>query len=170
MTLHTLDQNWYLVQLKPNCGNIALRNLTRQGFLTFMPLEDVTRRVNDKFRSYTAPLFPGYAFISFGANQGLWRKVNSTTGVARLVSFGAGPVPVPASIISDLVARCDDRGKLLPPKALQPGDTVHMTQGPFSDFVATIETIAPDQRAWILIDLLGGLTRLSVSTRQFTAA
>lgn len=162
MTLHTLDQNWYLVQLKPNCGNIALRNLTRQGFLTFMPLEDVTRRVNDKFRSYTAQLFPGYAFISFGANQGLWRKVNSTTGVARLVSFGAGPLQVPASIISDLVARCDDRGKLLQPKALQPGDTVRMTQGPFSDFVATIETIAPDQRAWILIDLLGGFTRLSV--------
>ena len=35
--------SWYVVQFKPNSHKIALRNLQRQGFETFLPMHEVTR-------------------------------------------------------------------------------------------------------------------------------
>jgi len=40
---------WYLVQLKPNGHQIAERNLVRQGFCVFNPMEDKTLRKNGRF-------------------------------------------------------------------------------------------------------------------------
>lgn len=39
MTLHDLGSSWFSAQLKPNCANIAGKNLKRRGFQTFLPLE-----------------------------------------------------------------------------------------------------------------------------------
>ena len=36
--------SWYIVQFKPNSHKIAVRNLQRQGFETFLPMHEVTRR------------------------------------------------------------------------------------------------------------------------------
>jgi len=35
--------------------------------------------------------------------------------------------------------------------------------------VATIETIAPDRRVWVLIEIMGGETRVAVSAEQLRA-
>ena len=40
MTFHDRGTSWFLAQLKPNCANIADRNLKRQGFQTFLPVEE----------------------------------------------------------------------------------------------------------------------------------
>ena len=163
MTFYDGGATWFLAQLKPNCGNIANRNLTRQGFQTFLPLEDTTRRVKDKFVQTPRPLFPGYIFVGFNAGGGHWRTVNSTYGVTRLVSFGQEPEPVPLDIVSQLISRCDASGKLLPPKLLKPGDRVSLTSGPLANFVADVERIAPDRRVWVLMDIMGGQTRVAVA-------
>lgn len=78
---------------------------------------------------------------------------------------------VPLDIVSQLMLRCDTAGKLLPPKLLPPkllkrGDQVRMTSGPFADFVATIETIEPDRRVWVLMYIMGGHTRVAVTADQ----
>ena len=62
--------------------------------------------------------------------------------------------------------RCDTAGKLLPPKLLKPGDQVRMISGPFANFVATIENIAPDRRVWVLMEIMGGQTRVAVTADQ----
>lgn len=46
---------------------------------------------------------------------------------------------------------------------LKAGDQVTLTKGPFTDFVATIESIAPDQRIWVLMSLMGTQTRVAVT-------
>ena len=43
MTVHDRGSSWFLAQLKPNCANIANKNLKRQGFQTFLPMEEETR-------------------------------------------------------------------------------------------------------------------------------
>ena len=60
------------------------------------------------------------------------------------------------------MSRCDATGKLLPPKLLKPGDQVTMTQGPFTNFVAEVEKITPDRRAWVLMEIMGVQTRVTV--------
>lgn len=169
MTHQASDTTWFLVQFKPNSHRIAERNLIQQGFTTFLPLHEETRRVRGKFTSQTRPLFPGYLFVVLDKLEGHWRVVNSTHGVTRIVSLGREPTAVPTELVCELMARCDDDGKLLPPERFEPGDEVVMKTGPFSNAIATIESVAPDRRVWVLMDIMGGQTRVAVQADQLRA-
>ena len=102
MTVHDPSTTWFLAQLKPNCAKIADKNLARQGFRTFMPMEEETRQRNGKFVTANKPLFPGYIFVALDVTRGLWRSVNSTYGITRLVSFGKEPAPEQFTAINAL--------------------------------------------------------------------
>ena len=65
--------------------------------------------------------------------------------------------------------RCDSTGKLLPPKSLNPGDQVKINNGPFVEYVATIEALAYDQRVWVLLEFMGQQTRIDVAAGQLRA-
>ena len=153
---------WFLAQFKPNCHEMAERNLHRQNFQTFLPLHEETKRKSSRFITTLRPLFTGYLFVGFDPSKGGWRAINSTYGITRLVSFGEFPQPVPLDLISRLMLRCDEGGKLLPPRILMTGDAVKISSGPFASFVATVEKIGPDQRVWVLLDLMGQTTRVAV--------
>jgi len=73
---------------------------------------------------------------------------------------------VPFDIVNQLMLRCDNDGKMLPPKLLKSGDEVRITSGPFVDFVATIDNITPDRRVWVLMEIMGGQTRVAVKVDQ----
>ena len=169
MSYHDRGTTWFLAQFKPNSHRIAERNLVRQGFRTFLPLHEETMRVRGKFTVQQRPLFPGYLFVALDMLQGRWRAVNSTYGITRIVSLGKEPTPVPLDLVSQLMLRCDQEGKLLPPKLLKPGDEVTMTKGPFADVITTIESVAPDRRVWVLMDIMGGQTRVAVQADQLRA-
>jgi len=160
------SENWFVAQLRPQGLRRAEENLTRQGFSSFCPkrLESVIR--SGKRLSKEAPLFPGYLFVALDMLQGRWRAVNSTYGITRIVSLGKEPTPVPLDLVSQLMLRCDQEGKLLPPKLLKPGDEVTMTKGPFADVIAIIESVTPDRRVWVLMDIMGGQTRVAVDASQ----
>jgi transcriptional antiterminator RfaH len=162
---------WFVVQLKPNAEAIAKRNLLRQGIQLFAPFEEVTvRRANKSINSCQA-LFPGYLFVSFDPEVVRWRTVNSTIGVSRLVSFAdSQPAAIPLGLISGLMQRCDPSGKLLPPRFLHSGDSVRVTNGPFAEFIGTVEHSAPNQRIWILLDILGKNTRVAVRSANLRLA
>lgn len=169
MTFHNPDSNWFLAQLKPNCANIADKNLRRQGFKTFLPMEETTQQRNGRFVTSKRPLFPGYMFVGFDAALGLWRTVNSTYGITRLVSFGRDPAMVPHGLVSQLRARCDASGNLQPVDRLAAGDQVRLSTGPFVDTLAEIERIDPDRRVWVLMDIMGGRTRVAVNAEHLQA-
>ena len=169
--LVSLTQPWFVVQLKPNAEAIAKRNLLRQGMQIFAPFEEVTSRKARKLIQTCKALFPGYLFFSFDQEVVRWRTVNSTLGVSRLVSFSDDrPAQVPLGLISSLMRRCDPSGKLLPPRFLHGGDVVRVTNGPFADFIGTVEQIAPDQRIWVLLDFLGKNTRVAIRSADLRLA
>lgn len=157
---------WYLLQLKPNAHQVALRNLQRQGFHTFLPLQEVTLRRADRFIEKRRPLFPGYMFVGFDPDAAPWRKINSTLGVAKLVSFSEQPRAVPDDLIAGLMQRCDSDGVIRAPEQLEIGDSVQLLSGAFANFIARIEHIDEDQRVWMLIDIMGQTTRLSARHDQ----
>ena len=153
---------WYLAQVKPNCAQIARRNLERQGFATFLPFEVETRRRGGRHMAANVQLFPGYLFVALDPRSMPWRQVNSTLGVARLVSFGDQPTPVPAPIVDALMHRCDASGRLIELAQLCPGDQVRITNGPLSSFIAQVDRIEPDKRVWLLMDIMGGQTQVAI--------
>jgi transcriptional antiterminator RfaH len=169
MTSHDRGISWFLAQLKPNCADIADKNLKRQGFRTFLPLEEKTRQHNGKFVTDRRPLFPGYIFVAFDVTHGLWRAVKSTYGITRLVSFGKEPAAVPPDLVSQLMVSCDASGKLLQSEILKPGDQVTLTKGPFANFAAEVVKTAPDRRVWVLMEIMGAQTRVAVGVDQLRA-
>ncbi len=166
MTFHNRDTSWFLAQLKPNCANIARKNLKRQGFQTFLPMVEETHQRNGRFVTFMRPLFPGYIFVAFDVARGPWRAVNSTYGITRLVSFGKEPTAVPPGLVSQLMLRCDIKGTLRSPTLPKPGDQVTLTKGPFANFVAEVEKITPERRIWVLMEIMGGHTRVAITADQ----
>ena len=171
MTKNGVDNeaSWFLAQLKPNSAQIAKRNLERQGFATFLPIEETTQQRSGRFVTARRPLFPGYIFVAFNVVQGCWRAINSTQGITRLVSFGRAPAPVPSGLVDGLKARCDSMGKLVGASSLAAGDAVMFSKGPFADFVGKVEKIDTDRRVWVLMDLMGGQTRVKAEEVQLRA-
>ena len=108
--------------------------------------------------------------MSVNSELAPWRSINSTIGVSKLVSFEGKPKPLPLQLISGLMLRCDASGTLLPPKSLSEGDNVEMLTGPFANFIATVDTIGPEQRIWVLMDFMGQKTRIRVSADQLQLA
>ena len=162
--------HWYLIQFKPNSYRLAERNLHRQGFETFLPMQKITRRKASRFVSDLKPLFPGYMFVSVKSELAPWRTINSTIGVSKLVSFEGKPKPLPLQLISGLMLSCDASGTLLPPKSLNEGDSVEILSGPFANFIATVDIIGAVERIWVLLDFMGQKTRMQVSTDQLQLA
>lgn len=59
---------------------------------------------------------------------------------------------------------------LLPPKEFEIGDSVRLTAGPLAGFVSQVEALAPDQRIWVLLELLGRPTRVMVNPEDLRRA
>ena len=162
--------SWYIVQFKPNSHKIALRNLQRQGFETFLPMHEVTRRTAAKFETAIRPLFAGYMFVACDPKQAPWRLINSTYGISRMLSFAKdGPKPMPGALIAGLRARCDNVGKVAPLENFEAGQSVEMHSGPFANFIATVDQMASDARVWVLLDFMGKKTRAQVNQQQIRA-
>ena len=155
-----MSKEWFLLQFKPNSHHQAAKNLTRQGFETFLPLHDCTSRKLSRFINISKPLFPGYMFIRFDRSNSKWHKINNTYGVSRLVTFNSILKSISSSFIDDLMMRYDLSGKLLPIQKLKKGDQVKLLKGPFANFVATVETYEDDQRIWVLMDLMGRKSKI----------
>ena len=164
----THDLRWYLVQCKPNVAQIAVRNLENQSFGTFLPLQEITKRKGKIFLRRIRPLFPGYLFVQIDPDQGPWRQINSTRGVARLVRLGVEPSVVPKEIVDALMARCDKQSILRQTSEIQSGqlhagNQAQVTQGPFSGFIATISNTEPNNRINILIEIMGQKTKVAIN-------
>jgi transcriptional antiterminator RfaH len=158
-----MSKEWFVLQYKPNSHKYAAKNLIRQGFEVFLPLHSTTTRKASRFTSTVQPLFPGYMFITFDRAEFKWRSINNTYGVTRLITFNSTLKSIPTTFINNLKMRYDLAGKLLPVKKLKKGDQVKISNGPFTNFVATIETYETEQRIWILMELMGRKTKIQTS-------
>ena len=155
-----MSKEWFVLQFKPNSHHLAAKNLNRQGFGTFLPLDDSTSQRLSRFKNTTKPLFPGYMFIKFDRAESEWHKINSTYGVSRLITFNSILKSIPTIFVDHLMKRYDLSGKLLPIQKLKKGDEVRVLKGPFANFIATVEKYEADQRILILMDLMGRKTKL----------
>ena len=158
------SNSWYLAQVKNY--RLAERNLNYQNFETFLPLQDYTIKSKTKFCKRSRPLFPGYIFVRLELDTSPWLKINNTMGVSRLICQDGVPKKVPLEIVSALISRCDHSGKMLPPLSLERGDPVTVLSGALANFIATVETIESNQRIWVLMDIMGQISRVQLSSKQ----
>lgn len=161
---------WFVAQVKPNADQIAKRNLERQGFSTFQPLEKRTVLRVGRFVDQARPCFAGYVFLSHPSEAPPFSTIACTYGVARLITFGDRPAAVPRGVIEALQAACDSENVISFTPAILPGHAVEVVIGGFSSFVGLVERLSPDQRAMVLLDFMGKKTRVNMPVSNLRSA
>ena len=157
-------KKWCVAQLKPNGLERAASNLARQGFETFMPMQKKTIRHARQLKDVLRPVFPGYLFVRFGHDQSHWRKINSTLGIARLVSFEKlKPALVPDKLIAGLRARCDAKNCFHAPDDLEIGEQVELISGAFAGFIGEVDNLVGEERVRLLYEFMGQKSRIEVA-------
>ncbi len=159
--------NWFAVVTKPRQEQIALENLQRQDFECFLPLaENPYQRRRKRHQRMIEPLFPRYLFLNAIAGQQNLAPVRSTRGVTTMVRFGTELAVVPESIINAIKNRMDPATGLIriKPVELKAGDKIRLFDGPLAGITGIVQEKRSENRALILMELMGRPTAVEVDT------
>ena len=146
---------WFLVRSKPRQEAVALTNLARQGYESYLPMFATEKLVRRKPTVVQEPMFARYLFVRLDTSgQGQsWSPIRSTVGVSELVCFGSRPARVDAALITSLRER--EMAQQADPDALfAAGESVRITEGAFAGLEAIYQMNDAEGRAMVLLDLL----------------
>jgi transcriptional antiterminator RfaH len=132
--------------------NLALDVTEASTHLSVSSSGPTTRRIHGRKVEVSTPLFFGYAFVLITLQ---WHCINGTPGVVKLIMSGGIPAKVPDQVIADIRKREHNGAVVLPKRALQYGD-----RGPLSGRLALFDDMAPRERVFVLLTLLGSERRL----------
>jgi len=157
----TIMERWYVVQTKVRQELNALENLSRQGYHCFYPrIKQWHKRRGKRYLSEEA-FFPGYLFISLDLGKTNTAPIRSTRGVTGLVRFGYQIQPVPEAVIEMLQQRTDSMDVVsVLPVDFKPGQQVRVEEGPLEGLTAIFQTKKGEDRAILLLGLLGAQRRV----------
>lgn len=163
-------ERWYVVHARPRSENRAVYHLEKQGYHIFYPRYRRILRHARKATTVLAPLFPGYLFVRLDPSRGQWRSVNGTRGVIGLIMQGDKPQPMPHGIVEALQARMRADGALDCTPSFTIGEAVRIADGPFSEFVGTLEYLNAAGRVRVLLDLLGRTVSVALRCEALMSA
>lgn len=151
---------WYLVYSKPRQEFIAAEQLTRQGYVAYLPVcehrSKTGRKAAPEQPGTPEPMFPRYVFLQTGRSQQSLAPVRSTRGVCTLVSFGLGPVTVSPDVIEHVrqaeALRASVDQLNLPPMAV--GQQVRLRNESLQALQGLVTAVA-GERVTLLLNILG---------------
>ena len=153
--------HWYCVHTKPRAEAQALEHLQRQAFecLLLRIQRNVLR--GGRRQHVVEPLFPRYLFLRANPELQSLAAVRSTRGALGLVRFANLPGIVPQSLIDCLQRDADAQGVIVQADSRpQPGDNVTVITGTLAGLCGVYSQARGDQRAIVLLQLLGGAQRV----------
>ena len=162
------SKSWIVARNKPNQDKIALINLERQDFEFFQPTFKTMSRVQNKFKEIIKPVFPGYIFIAINLEEKNWHKINNTRGISSVINFGNEIPLIRSKLIEELQHRFSLNNDPKTVDQFKIGMNAEITNGPFAQLIGKIEEIDTDQRIWILLNILGTQTRVSIKNFNLT--
>lgn len=154
---------WYLVATKPRQELRAQEHLNNQSVECLLPLAKVEKTVRGKRVLKTEALFPGYIFVHFSETDPCFSKLRSTRGVRDFVRFSGKPAVVPDNLADQLKKEfSDQREERIISNLPQSGQQVIILEGPFRGLEAVFHTLDGEQRAILLLDILGKQQKLTI--------
>ena len=131
----------------------------------------MARHRRGRWQGVIEPLFPGYLFIELDIDQQNTAPIRSTRGVISLVRHGGTPRPIPADIVDQLIDAQQAHGEAIEPEKLfKAGDEVTLIDGPFAGLTAIFEAQSSQERVILMLNMLGGHTRVAVSAHDIKLA
>lgn len=134
--IEAAQPHWYAIYTCANHEKRVAEQLRSQSAEYFLPVYQSVRQWKDRRKRLELPLFPGYVFVRIPVRERL--RVLEVAGVARLVSFGGVPVPVPEEDIAIIRACLAGDQAVQPHRYLQRGQRVRVMNGLLTGFTGIV--------------------------------
>lgn len=161
--LHTYagQEDKVRANLKQRIESFGIKNKI---FRMLIPKEKITEVKNGKRRTYRRKFFPGYMLVEAELTDEAKFVIGNTPGVSGFV----GPKNQPIALDEKEVNNIEYRIGLLEKKpkpgiVFEPGESVRIIQGPFTNFQGEIIEVNPQQqRLKVLVSIFGRETPLEL--------
>lgn len=132
-----------------------------------IPSETVVEMKKGKKRTGTRSFFPGYLLVQMELDEKTWHLVRHTPKVTGFVG-GKSPAPIPQSEVEEIRSQmAEGRLKPKPKVTFTEGESVRVTDGPFSNFNGLVESIKPEKgKVVVLVSIFGRATPVELDFTQ----
>jgi len=174
------ERQWYVIHTYSGYENRVKRNLEQriksmdaggEIFEVVIPTEDEIEIREGQRRTVARKVFPGYILVQMKMSDESWNVVRNTPGVTGFVSViehGEKLIPVPLeegevkTIMKQMEAETP-RVKV----GFRKGEGVRIADGPFADFIGTVDSINADKgKIRVLVSFFGRETPLELDFLQ----
>ncbi|MCW2277829.1 transcription termination/antitermination protein NusG [Heliophilum fasciatum] len=170
-----MEKQWYVIHTYSGYENKVKANLERRVesmnmedkiFRIMVPMEDEVELKNGKRKVTKRKVFPGYVLVEMIMTDDSWYVVRNTPGVTGFVGTGTKPIPLQAGEVSYILKTMgleEARTKI----EFELGQNVRVNNGPFQNFVGTIEGIQPEKgKLKVLVSMFGRETPVELDFAQ----
>ena len=167
---HTKPARWFAVQSKSGQELLALKNLTRQGYPAFCPIFVKHVRHARQVVKRQKPFFPGYIFVQIDPDRDNWFPINSTIGVARILTFGGRLAQLPLGLVERMRELSLAQGAITVPQEFRTGDQVRVLSNSFDNWIGEVIDRPDAERVTLLVDIMSRKVPLTVDRCQLVKA
>lgn len=173
-----MEKNWYVVHTYSGYENKVKANLEKRVesmgmqdkiFRVIVPEEEETDFKGGKKKIVKKKVFPGYVLVELVMTDDSWYVVRNTPGVTGFVgSAGSGskPTPLLPEEVHVILKRMGVEEKRVDID-FELGETVQVSEGPFTNFTGTIEAIDKDKaKLKVLVNMFGRDTPVELEFSQ----
>lgn len=169
------DRHWYVVHCYSGYENKVRHNLEQrtesmemgdQLFDIIVPTEDEIEVKDGKRKTVERRVFPGYILVQMKMSEESWYVVRNTPGVTGFVGMGNEPTPLPESEVSQIMSRMEAAAPRVRVN-FKEDQKVRIVDGPFSDFIGTVDNIDVDRtKVRVMVSFFGRETPVELDFLQ----
>jgi len=166
---------WYVIHSYSGYENKVKKNLEHriesmgmqdQIFQVVVPTEEEIELKDGQRRTTERRVFPGYVFVDMIVNDDSWYVVRNTPGVTGFVGSGTKPIPLRPEEVEKIMKRMEAEAPRVK-VSFQPGQRVRIVEGPFEDFMGTVEEINMEKgKVRVLVSFFGRETPVELDFLQ----
>jgi len=168
-------KTWYVIHTYSGYEERVKRNLEQR--VKFMdageevlevviPTEDEVEIRGGQRRTIAKKILPGYILVQMKMSDQSWGIVRNTPGVTGFVGSGGKPIPLEGQEVEQILQQM--RAEVPKVKVgFRQGQSVRVTDGPFTDFVGIVDEIGTDKgKVKVLLSLFGRETPVELDFLQ----
>jgi transcriptional antiterminator NusG len=181
MTVESAEARWYFVHTYSGQEERVKKNLDQrietmdmQGKIlqVVVPTEEIVEIREGKRIPKRARLYPGYIMVQMEMNDESWYVVRNTPGVTGFISSDderegrPKPVPLESWEVDDILHQIESETPK-PRIGYAKGQSVRITDGPFADFIGTVDDVDIDKgKVSVLVSFFGRETPVELDFLQ----
>jgi len=171
----TDGRKWYVVHCYSGYENKVKRNLEQRIssmemenyiFQVVVPTEEEIEVREGKRRTYQRRVFPGYILVEMIMTDDSWYVVRNTPGVTGFVGMGTRPTALREEEVERIIQRMEAEAPKVKVTFKQ-GQRVRIVQGPFADFIGTVDDINMEKgKVRVMVSFFGRETPVELDFLQ----